>query len=256
MADAPVLTRILKRGSKDTPTLNDVSTLQTKLGNLEVDGIFGRKTEAAVRAFQTTAGGLVVDGKYGPMTHAKLWGIEPIHHDYIQPTNMKQYDATADKGCPNYKWGSRQYSSTNNPKQTMKSSGCGPSAASNALKTLLEDNSIDPYELAKKALAWGDRTANDGTAWAFFPHLKRDYPVEVVKSTSLESLKACLDAGGYAVCSMGPGYWTSGGHYICVWKYDDTYIYANDPASSTRKQQKITDFMKQRKAFFLITKKG
>ena len=37
---------------------------------------------------------------------------------------------------------------------------------------------------------------------------------------------------------------------ICVWKYDDTYIYANDPASSKRTKQKISDFMKERKAFF------
>ena len=63
-------------------------------------------------------------------------------------------------------------------------------------------------------------------------------------------LKECLATGGYAVASMAKGYWTNGGHYICVWKYDDTYIYANDPASSTRKKQKIDQFMKERKAFF------
>ena len=37
-------------------------------------------------------------------------------------------------------------------------------------------------------------------------------------------------------------------------KYDDTYIYANDPASSKRTKQKISDFMKERKAFFCFWK--
>ena len=72
----------------------------------------------------------------------------------------------------------------------------------------------------------------------------------MIETSSLETLKACLDGGGYAVCSMGPGYWTKSGHFICVWKYDDKYIYANDPASSSRKKQKISDFVKQRKRYF------
>jgi uncharacterized protein YvpB len=72
----------------------------------------------------------------------------------------------------------------------------------------------------------------------------------MIESSTLSALKACLDAGGYVVCSMGPGYWTKNGHFICAWKYDEKYIYANDPASKTRKRQVINDYMKQRKRFF------
>jgi GH25 family lysozyme M1 (1,4-beta-N-acetylmuramidase) len=72
----------------------------------------------------------------------------------------------------------------------------------------------------------------------------------MIQTATLDALKACLDAGGYVVCSMGPGYWTKGGHFICAWKYDDKYIYCNDPASSTRKKQNTSDFMAQRKQFF------
>ena len=100
-------------------------------------------------------------------------------------------------------------------------------------------------------MAWGDRTYSSGTAWSFFPHIAKEYGFsKYLKTTSLATLKGCLDTGGYAVASMGKGYWTSGGHFICVWKYDNDYIYANDPASSKRTKQKITDFMKQRKCFF------
>ena len=100
-------------------------------------------------------------------------------------------------------------------------------------------------------MEWGDRTRNSGTAWTFFQHVADKYKfVKFVQSSSWSALTACLDAGGYVVASMGSGYWTSQGHFICVWKYDGTYVYANDPASSTRKKQKISAFKSERKQYF------
>lgn len=63
---------VLKNGSKGAA----VTELQTTLNKLgfdcgKVDGIFGSKTEAAVRAFQT-ANGLTVDGKVGEATQKAL----------------------------------------------------------------------------------------------------------------------------------------------------------------------------------------
>lgn len=61
----------LKNGSKGT----DVKTLQTKLNSigygLVVDGVFGKKTETAVKEFQK-ANELSVDGVVGPKTWSKL----------------------------------------------------------------------------------------------------------------------------------------------------------------------------------------
>ena len=63
--------RLLKKGS----TGGDVKTLQELLNQLgatlTVDGDFGSKTEAAVKAFQKKTG-LKQDGKYGDLTHAAL----------------------------------------------------------------------------------------------------------------------------------------------------------------------------------------
>jgi lysozyme len=59
-------TRNLRNGSRG----NDVKELQRRLG-ITADGIFGRDTEAAVRAFQQRKG-LGVDGIVGPRTAAKL----------------------------------------------------------------------------------------------------------------------------------------------------------------------------------------
>lgn len=60
---------MLRKGSKG----EDVKYLQTKLGGLTVDGDFGPKTDAAVRAFQK-AKGLVVDGIVGAYSWRALEG--------------------------------------------------------------------------------------------------------------------------------------------------------------------------------------
>ena len=225
----------LKRGSKG----NEVKQVQTLLG-IEADGIFGRKTEAAVKAFQA-ANGLKADGIVGKQTWAALLGETQPEPDFKQPVDYKQYDS---------KWAKVMYSSHGDKKQTIKSSGCGPTAMADIVATLI-DSKVTPVTLAELSMKWGCRTYSQGTAWSFFPKIADYYGFsKYVKSTSLATLKSCLDTGGYAVASMGKGYWTKGGHYICVWKYDDRYVYANDPASSSRKKQNAEDFMKQRKAFF------
>ena len=42
---------------------------------------------------------------------------------------------------------------------------------------------------------------------------------------SMATAKAAIKAGALVVASMSPGYWTRGGHFICLWKCDDTYMY-------------------------------
>lgn len=214
------------------------------------DAIFGKRTKSAVAAYQS-AKGLAADGICGPKTwYALITGFAEIEQPdtppapsgkFVQPTDFKQ----ADK-----RWGSKMYSNHGDKKQTMANSACGPTSMADIVH-FVKDGSINPYDLAKMAMEWGDRTRNSGTAWSFFTHIQVKYGwKKMIATKSMETLKACLDAGGYVVCSMGPGYWTSGGHYICAWKYDSAYIYCNDPASNKRKKQKISDFKSERKQFF------
>ena len=45
-------------------------------------------------------------------------------------------------------------------------------------------------------------------------------------------MKDALDRGELVIACMGPGNWTSSGHYVLVWKIDGDTIYINDPAST------------------------
>lgn len=213
----------------------------------KTDGIFGKNTLSAIKKYQAD-NGLEADGIAGPLTWAALLGEETAAKPVlpqVRPPDYKQYDP---------RWAGKMYSSHGDKTQTMKSSGCGPTAMADVAAALV-DGSVTPPVLADRALAWGDRTHSSGTAWSFFKHVSQAYPFgRYLKTGSGEELFSCLDTGGLAVANMGKGYWSKGGHYICVWKHDGTCIYANDPASSKRTKQKITDFMKERKAFFCFWK--
>lgn len=217
--------------------------IQILVDGLTDDGIYGSKTKKAVAAYQASKG-LNADGICGSKTWAALitgTATSNASNGFEQPKDYKQYDI---------RWGSKIFSATGKRSQTMKSSGCGPTAAANVVATL-KDSSVTPWTLAQIAMDKGYRTANSGTAWSFFRCIAGLYGFsKFVQTSSVATMKACLDAGGYVVASMGKGYWTKGGHYITPWKYEGGYIYCNDPASSKRKKQKESDFKSQRKQFF------
>ena len=211
-------------------------------GNLTPDGVYGTRTKNAVATYQDSHK-LDKDGICGPKTWQALidGDAQSPSGTFVKPVDYKQGDS---------RWGKKMYSNHNDKKQTMANSGCGPTACADVVATLI-DKAVTPWTLAQLSMKWGTRTYNSGTSWTFFTKVASYYKFsKFVKSGSLDALKACLNAGGYVVCSMGPGYWTKGGHFICAWKYDANYIYCNDPASSTRKKQKIADFKKQCKQYF------
>ena len=216
---------------------------------LTVDGIYGSKTKKAVAAYQSSKG-LSTDGKCGAKTWAALIVGATVSTSTTSTTTSKGFKQPVDYKQYDSKWASKIYSNHNSKSQTMKSSACGPTAAADIVATL-KDSSVTPWTLAQLYMQNGFRTNNSGTAWGAFEWTAKKCGFsKFIETTSLNTLKACLDAGGYVVCSMGPDYWTKGGHFICAWKYDKTYIYANDPASSKRTKQKQSEFLADSKRFF------
>ncbi len=163
---------------------------------------------------------------------------------------------SSSKGTIDYKqfdsrWASLPFTSCGDKSQTYKSSACGPTSAADVVWSL-RDSSVTPVTLGTMCVDNGYRTKDNGTAWGFFPFLAGKYNLNCTTTTNMDTLKSGLANGGLAVCSMGAGYWTSGGHYICIWKYDGSTVYANDPGSSSRKSQNASDFKKEMRNMWIF----
>lgn len=225
---------------------------------ITADGDFGSKTKASTRAYQSSVK-LVADGVVGQKTWVKAFSNEteikpttpdqPTEKKNLQPINFKQYDS---------RWGSVVFTKNNtyNKKQTIKNSGCGPTSMADIVATWW-DKAATPKTLAALAVANGFRTANSGTAWGFFKFCANKYGAsKFIQTTSFATAEAAIKDGAYIVCSMKPGLWTNGGHYICWWWVDDTYVYVNDPASAKAARAKAKkNLMKdQCKQYFIFYK--
>lgn len=217
-----------------------------------IDGKYGGNTRKNVIAFQTTAG-LQQTGNVTKNDWLALWGCPYTRTAKASGTNSGQ---PVDYKQGDKRWGKVVYTSCGNRSQTIANSGCGPTSMADIMATWI-DAKLTPVQMCEYAVKHGFRTRSSGTAWGFFKSIATAYGFTgFVQTKSMATARAAIKSGAFVVASMGPGYWTKGGHYICLWKTDDTYMYANDPASSTRKKQKLKAFEEQRKQFFIFYKPG
>lgn len=243
----------IKKGSK-----GDAVKIWQYILNVTADGIFGNTTYNQTRAFQAAAN-LSIDGIVGKKSWTKgfLENINIVNNAIIstsgkknpKPVDNKQYDK---------RWASVVYTKNNtyNKNQTIRSSGCGPSAMSDIVATWWNKN-VTPKTLAELSVQKGYRTANSGTAWGFFQFCANKYGAsKFIQTTSYATAEAAIKNGAYVVCSMRPGLWTKGGHFICWWWVDNTYVYINDPASSSSARAKAKkNLMKEQcKQYFIFYK--
>ena len=133
------------------------------------------------------------------------------------------------------RWATKLYTSTNNKTQTMKSSACGPTCS--AMVVSSAKGAILPTTLASLSVDNGYRTANSGTAWAFYPFVadyfgfKEYYKTDDFNKamTYLSQKNAVGSSKYYIICSCGSGLFTSSGHYIVLASLDNNTIQVMDP---------------------------
>jgi len=124
------------------------------------------------------------------------------------------------------RWGYLEYGT----RGTVGSSGCGPACLSMAIFYLTGDRTCTPGAAAQYSLENNYYIHGVGTSWT----LLTDYPAEFgLTSTQITydeaTLKAELDKGHYIICSARPGNFTSTGHFILIYGYDDDGFKINDP---------------------------
>lgn len=230
------------------------------LVSTSIDGKYGKNTRANVIAFQATSRltqtGNVTRNDWLALFDCPYTKTDTTPPPTPVPSQPGKWEVMIGRPMDNKqtdkRWSKKPYTITGNPSQTIGTSACGPSSMSDIMASWI-NHAITPVEMCDYAIKHKYRTVNNGTAWEFFKSIAKAYGFPgFVQTKSMATARTALKNGAMVVASMGPGYWTTGGHYICLWSTDDKYMYACDPASSTRKKQKLAAFEEQRKQFFIF----
>lgn len=175
-----------------------------------------------------------VDGINGNVDMNILYGDKEEEDTMriIKPVDYKQNDAL---------WGGLPYA-VDGETSTIKSAGCGPTALADVLASLVSPY-IDPITLAAWARYHNYKVKNSGTSYSFFEPCAAAYGVTVrrINTANIYGQPSCdyheqmreeLQKGNWLIACMGKGLWTSSGHYVVAFGYDNEMVFINDPAST------------------------
>ncbi|MCI8283712.1 MAG: hypothetical protein HFE90_00335 [Firmicutes bacterium] len=164
------------------------------------------------------------------------------------------------------RWGGNDYSAPGE-KTTIAKSGCGPTCVAMILATLIDYN-ITPADTCYWAKQNGYKACKQGTYYSYIKaHLKLyDINAEQLNNTNIygktnqtaknahtKALEA-INAGKWVICCMGPGNWTSSGHFILWYGVDKNDMLIRDPNStkSTRIRNKLSLLQAQVKYYWIV----
>lgn len=109
-------------------------------------------------------------------------------------------------------------------------SGCGPTCLSMVLYYLTGREELTPDVIGDYSMENGYYLPGTGTLWALFEDTAPLCGVYVSQPDPSEwEMRAALDGGAVLICSMGPGDFTAGGHFIVIYGYDEDGFLVNDP---------------------------
>lgn len=120
---------------------------------------------------------------------ANTWDIEL--GDYKGLTYYNQADS---------RWGSGMYSSIGDRKQTIKTSGCGPTSA--AMIVTSTKGAITPDQMADLFVKYGYRSANSGTYWSAFRAVADEFNIGYEETTDIQRALQLLECNHYVVASV------------------------------------------------------
>lgn len=141
------------------------------------------------------------------------------------------------------RWGYSQYAG-----ELMGLSGCGPTCLSMVCLYLLDDASYTPRYIAQFATENGYSVSGNGSSWTLISEGGEKLGLDVTEIPLDENrIIRNLEVGNPIICVMGPGFFTSTGHFIVMTGYEDGYVKVNDPNSPNRSEQtwKLTEVMEQ-----------
>lgn len=149
------------------------------------------------------------------------------------------------------RWKNKMYSSTGNSSQTMGSSACGPTCSAMVVSSI--KGTITPPEMADLYVKYGFRSANNGTYWSAFRWTADVFDIGYKEIYKLNDVCDLLEENYMVISACGNGLFTTGGHFILIYGYEDTN---GDGQCDTGDRLKIYDPYLYSGKFNLSTRRG
>lgn len=125
------------------------------------------------------------------------------------------------------RWGYEPYGSG-----FIGTSGCGPTCLSMAAVYLSKNAAFSPLYVAHMAEQYGYCVPGNGSSWTLIGAGSARLGLTARELPLWEqSMKNALDDGAVLILALGPGDFTSSGHFIVVTGYTDGGFSVNDPNS-------------------------
>ena len=118
------------------------------------------------------------------------------------------------------RWKNKLYTSTGNTSQTMGSSACGPTCSAMVVSSI--KGTILPTEMADLYVQYGFRSANNGTYWSAFRWTADVFDIGYKEIYKLNDVCDLLEENYMVISACGNGLFTTGGHFILIYGYEDT----------------------------------
>lgn len=131
--------------------------------------------------------------------------------DYAGLTYYSQIDS---------RWKDKLYTSTGNRTQTMGSSACGPTCAAMVVSSI--KGNILPTTMADLYVKYGFRSASNGTYWSAFRWTADVFDIGYKELYKLNDVCDLLEQNYMVISACGNGLFTTGGHFILIYGYEDT----------------------------------
>nr|DAI07314.1 MAG TPA: SH3 domain protein [Bacteriophage sp.] len=118
------------------------------------------------------------------------------------------------------RWKNKLYTSTGNTSQTMGSSACGPTCSAMVVSSI--KGTILPTTMADLYVQYGFRSANNGTYWSAFRWTADVFDIGYKEVQRLNDVCDLLEENYMVISACGNGLFTTGGHFILIYGYEDT----------------------------------
>ena len=123
------------------------------------------------------------------------------------------------------RWGFHPYGTS-----VLGLTGCGPTCLAMVVDSLSEDADVTPAEAADFATKQDLYEYGDGTRWGIWSAGAAEYGLECeTVSADFDTVLGELSQSAMVVCSVGPGVFTPGGHFIVIVGQEEGKLEIRDP---------------------------